>query len=46
VNGVDATGMRLVWPGTAYLPGYVVERFVKPPQYGGVPGLRYRIVLA
>jgi predicted acetyltransferase len=26
--------------------GVLVERFVKPPQYGGVPGLRYRIVLA
>lgn len=25
--------------------GVLVERFVKPPQFGGVPGLRYRIVL-
>jgi predicted acetyltransferase len=26
--------------------GRLVERFVKPPQYGSVPGLRYRIELA
>jgi predicted acetyltransferase len=26
--------------------GVLHERFVKPPQFGGVPGLRYRIILA
>lgn len=26
--------------------GVLVERFVKPPQHGSVPGLRYRIALA
>ncbi|MEJ6022221.1 GNAT family N-acetyltransferase [Ramlibacter sp. PS4R-6] len=25
--------------------GFLVERFTKPPQYGGVPGLRFRIAL-
>jgi hypothetical protein len=24
----------------------LVERFVKPPQFGGKPGLRFRIALA
>jgi predicted acetyltransferase len=26
--------------------GVLVERFVKPPQFGNKPGLRYRIALA
>jgi len=26
--------------------GVLVERFVKPPQFGGAPGLRYRIMLS
>jgi hypothetical protein len=25
--------------------GVLYERFTKPPQFGSVPGLRYRIVL-
>ncbi|MEJ0005935.1 MAG: GNAT family N-acetyltransferase [Steroidobacteraceae bacterium] len=26
--------------------GELIERFTKPPQYGGIPGLRFRIALS